>query len=124
MEQLILHLFGDYITQTHWMATEKTRRFSVALIHAIVYTVPFVLLTSSFLALLVICLTHAVIDRYKLAVYVVYAKNWLTDRSLKWSECSSSGYPSCVPSWLAVWLVIIADNTIHISINYAAIRWL
>lgn len=28
------------------------------------------------------------------------------------------------PPFLAVWLLIIVDNTLHMCINYAAIRWL
>ena len=29
-----------------------------------------------------------------------------------------------MPDWLAVWLLIICDNTMHLTINYAALRWL
>lgn len=124
MEQLLLHLVGDYVTQTDWMAREKTKRNTAALAHAVVYTIPFVLLTQSLAALWVICFTHFVIDRYRLARYVVFAKNWITDRSLKWADCSATGYPASAPAWLSVWLLIIADNTLHLCINYAAIRWL
>ena len=28
------------------------------------------------------------------------------------------------PAWMAVWLMIIADNTIHLAINAAAVLWL
>jgi len=52
MEQLLLHLIGDYITQTDWMARKK------------------------------------------------------------------------LESLLAVWLLIAVDNTTHLAINYAALRWL
>jgi hypothetical protein len=41
MEQLLLHLVGDYIFQSHWMATEKTRHSYPALYHAIIYSLPF-----------------------------------------------------------------------------------
>jgi hypothetical protein len=38
-----------------------------------------------------------------------------------WSECKATGYPPDTPPWLAVWLMIIADNTIHVLINSAVI---
>jgi hypothetical protein len=28
-----------------------------------------------------------------------------------------------LPAWLAIWLMIIADNTMHIICNAAALRW-
>lgn len=124
MEQLILHLIGDYLTQTDWMAREKVKRSWAALVHAVVYTLPFMLITQSALALSVIAVSHFLIDRFRLARYVVFAKNWVTDTSLTWDDCKATGYPSSTPPFLSVWLMIIADNTLHLSINYAAIRWL
>ena len=124
MEQLLLHLIGDYVTQTDWMANEKTKRNTAAAAHAVVYGLPFALLTQSALALSVIMVTHFLIDRYRLARYVVFAKNWVTNRGLKWEDCSATGYHKDTPPWLAFWLLIIADNTLHLCINYAALRWL
>ena len=134
MIQLILHLIGDYVTQSDWMANNKTKRNWPALCHAFVYSLPFLLLTQSPAALAVIFGTHFLIDRFRIARFVVYAKNVLLsphrpcDREYnarwKWSNCSGTGYPSDTPPWLAVWLLIAADNTLHIAINYAAIRWL
>lgn len=124
MEQILLHLIGDYVTQTDWMATEKTKQDKAAIAHELVYTTPFLLLSPSFLAFLMIGLSHYLIDRYRLARYVVFAKNWITNRELKWVDCSATGYPASVPAWLSVWLLIIADNTMHLTINYAALRWL
>lgn len=124
MEQLLIHLWGDYITQTDWMANNKTKRNLAAFAHATVYTLPFLLLTQSLTALLVIGITHFYIDRYRLARYVIFAKNWITDRSLSWADCNATGYHKDAPAWLAIWLMIIADNTLHLTINYAAIRWL
>lgn len=124
MNQLIIHLIGDYITQTDWMAKNKTRRALPAALHAIIYSLPFLLLTQSPVALLVILLSHYLIDRYRLARLVVFAKNWTTNRSLTWADCSGTGYHKDDPAWLAVWLLIAADNTLHLAINYAAIRWL
>ena len=124
MEQLILHLFGDYITQTDWMATKKTTSLPIAFVHAIVYSIPFFLITSSLLVVSIICISHAIIDHYRLARYVIFAKNWITDRSLRWEDASITGYNNHTPLWLTMWLLIIADNTMHLMINYSALRWL
>jgi hypothetical protein len=124
LEQALLHLIGDYITQTDWMANEKTKRTWAAFCHATVYSLPFALLTQSPLALLVIWGSHLLIDRFRLARLVVFAKNKTTNWSLTWADCQGTGYPSATPAWLAVWLMIIADNTMHLCINYAALRWL
>lgn len=124
MEQFLLHLIGDYLTQTDWMAREKVKQNLAAAVHAFVYSLPFLLLTQSGLAIFTICWSHYLIDRYRLARYVVFAKNWITDQSLTWASCKGTGYPPGTPAWMAVWLTIIADNTLHLAINYAAIRWL
>lgn len=129
MEQLLLHLLGDYVTQTNWMANTKTKRgttlgFNAAFLHGLVYTLPFLLLTQSPVALAVMFWSHVAIDHWRLARYVVFAKNWLNEPHLRWDDCQATGYPSSTPAWLAVWLTIVADNATHLAINYAAIRWL
>jgi hypothetical protein len=128
MEQLILHLIGDYVTQSDWMAQNKTKASLPALVHALIYSFPFLLLTAHApnpaLAGTTILVTHFLIDRYRLARYVVWAKNFIGPRNPPWSECSVTGYPPDRPAWLAVWLLIVADNTMHLAINYASLRWL
>jgi hypothetical protein len=125
-ESLIAHGVGDYLLQSHWMATEKTKRWLPAVLHAVTYALPFLILTRSPLALLVIAGTHAVIDRYRLARYVVWLKNQAGPRRFRpaWADASATGYPSDTPPWLAVWLLIIADNVMHLVINAAALTWL
>lgn len=124
MEQLLIHLWGDYITQTDWMAQNKTKRNSAALMHAVVYTLTFLLITKSLMALFVIGSTHYLIDRYRIARFVVFAKNWITTPSMRWADCNATGYHKDSPPWLTFWLLIIADNTLHLTINYFAIGWL
>ena len=124
MEQLILHLFGDYILQTDWMAKNKTNNIWIAALHAAVYSTPFLLLSPSVLAIAVMFATHVVIDRYRLARFVVFAKNKLTDPGLRWVDAHHTGFHKDMPVWLATWLLIIVDNTLHITVNYAALRWL
>lgn len=124
MEQLLLHLVGDYLTQTHWMASRKRHFIGAAWIHAVVYSLPFLLLTASWSAIAVILFSHFLIDWLGLARYVVFAKNWLTSPHLTWINCEDTGYPYETPVWLSFWLLIIADNTLHLLCNYAALRWL
>ena len=124
MDQLLLHLIGDYITQSDWMAKEKVKRNWAALCHSTVYSIPFLLLTQSLLAIFTIWFSHFLIDRFRLARYVIFAKNWVSDRGLKWVDCSETGYHKSMPDWLSFWLMIIADNTLHLTINYLAIVYL
>jgi hypothetical protein len=124
MEQLLLHLIGDYVTQTDWMARTKIKTTLAALCHAIVYSLPFLLLSPSPAAITVIALSHFLIDRYRLARYVAFAKNKLSDWQLTWADCQATGYPSAMPAGQAFWLLILVDNTMHLSINYSALRWL
>lgn len=123
---ILAHLFGDYVLQSDWMASEKTKRWWPAVVHGVTYTLPFLLVTRSPWALLVIGGTHIVIDRYRLARHACWAKNLLAPRGFNppWRECTATGYPPDKPAWMAVWLMIIADNAIHVAINAGAIGWL
>ena len=130
MEQLILHLLGDYVLQSDWMALEKRRSSVAAFTHAAVYATPFLFLTGvtapgSGPAWVTIVGTHFFIDRFGLARYVVWAKNWLSPRATNppFSICATTGYPPDRPVWLTTWLLIAADNTLHLICNYAALRW-
>ncbi len=121
----IAHLLGDYVIQSDWMAEEKTKRWWPAVVHAVTYGLPFLLLTRNPVALAVIIGTHAVIDRYRLARHVCWAKNNLAPRGYNppWRECKATGYPESKPPWMAVWLMIVADNTLHVAINSAVLMW-
>lgn len=124
---ILAHLVGDYILQTHWMATQKTERWLPAIVHGVVYTLPYALVTQSPWALLVIAGTHIVIDRFRLAKHVMWFKNQLAPKAYRptWAEAkANAGYPADTPAWLSVWLMIVADNTIHLLINTGAVIWL
>lgn len=128
-DQLFLHALGDYAIQSHWMAAEKTRRWWPALIHAVTYAIPFLCVHASVWALLVIGGTHAVIDHYRLARHVVWFRNnllqpWRFCLDPPWLVCHDGPFPDDCPPYLGVWLVIIADNVLHVAINAAALRWL
>ncbi len=125
-DQIVVHAIGDYLTQSDWMATEKTKQHFAAFCHALVYSLGFLVFRPSISAWLVIFVTHFFIDRYRLARYVVWAKNFLAPpgNARPWSECTATGYPADRPVWLTVWLLIAVDNLAHICINGAALRWL
>lgn len=123
---LLAHLVGDYLIQSDWMAREKLKRWWPAVVHGVTYGLTFLFVTQSPAALALIVVTHIVIDRYRLARHLVWIKNFLAPRAdwHPWSECSGTGYHRDRPEWLAVWLMIIADNTLHLLINVSAVRWL
>lgn len=144
-DQLVAHAVGDYILQSDWMATEKTKKSVAAAAHVTTYVLPFLFLTRSIGALLFIVGTHFVIDRWRLARFVVWAKNWLGMPTMKacscdansrcsscnklvvnqpWSACKATGYSPDRPAWLVVWLLIIADNVMHVLLNAVALRYL
>lgn len=111
MEQLILHLLGDYIIQNNWMAMNKTRYTLIGyiscLIHAITYSLPFLLLTNGFNeAWFTIFLTHLIIDKFRLPKIIIMIKDW--------------DFRGQTPFWL----LIVVDNTIHLIINYLSIKYL
>ena len=136
---LLCHLIGDYVLQSHVMATRKTSSWKWAAIHAAFYSIPFValaLLSGASLrwlvALAVIGGTHAAIDR--LAIALRWCRFYgVGFPGLWWRECCSN--PDCAmkrdapgsfeppPPFIGVWLVIIVDNTLHLCINTATVLW-
>ncbi len=151
-DQIIAHAVGDYVLQSTWQATQKTSKNLPALVHASIYTlcfIPFVLgltLFQAVVALAVIGGSHFVIDRWRLARYVVWLKEFLAPRATchcgalisqcgghstpettwwhPWSECSGTGYHKDRPAFMSVWLLIFADNIIHIIINGATLYFI
>jgi len=134
---LLLAFVGDYIFQTHKQATEKTKRFLPAFIHATIYSLPFLAVCWSYWWL-VIWISHFFIDRYRLAVYIVRLKNFSfglecietkipegISYKYKWvfriPDASNFGYPKEVPAFMSIWLMIIADNILHVCINSVSI---
>lgn len=119
-DQIMAHFVGDYVLQNNWMATNKTKRWFPAIVHAIVYTLPFLFITQNIWALLIICSTHAVEDRYYLVKHFIRWKNGHTKQEVN----PHTGYLKALPDWLTYWLLYAQDNILHIIINAAAIYWL
>lgn len=120
-DQIVAHLVGDYILQSHWMATEKTKQSAAAAVHAVTYTLPFLFLTWSPAALAFIVGSHFLVDRFRLARLLVWFKNGY---AFKGATATATGYRDDVPAWLSVWLLIIADNTVHLVCNGLALEYL
>ncbi len=116
-DQIVCHLVGDYLLQSDWMAQNKTKNSFAAFVHVCTYALPFLFLSPSLPTMMILMGTHFVIDRWRLARYVVWFKNFLGPGNLSWKECQVTGYPPNREPWMAVWLLIIADNIIHILIN-------
>ncbi|WP_319053156.1 hypothetical protein [Streptomyces europaeiscabiei] len=82
------------------------------------------LITQSPLALSVIVVRHVVLDRYRAAKCLVWARNLLASapRRVRWADVQANqGSPVTVPSGLAKALVVVADNTVHLAISAAAL---
>lgn len=119
-DQLVAHAIGDYVIQSDWMANEKTKHSVAAFCHALTYSLALVFWAdASWEAALFIAATHFAIDRWRLARYVCWGKNLFSPSAYRypWSECSATGYHNSRPPWLSVWLMIIADNVLHVICN-------
>lgn len=123
-KQLLAHLAGDYVVQSDWMAQTKTKGHLPAAAHALSYAACFLPLTRDPRRLAFIAASHFVIDRWRLARHVVYAKNQLAPKGwrYRWADAKKTGYPDSRDAWMTVWLMIIADNTMHGICNALALR--
>lgn len=123
-DQLVAHAVGDYLLQSEWMATRKTSRSSATLLHCLFYLIPFLFITQNPYTLAVIGGTHFVLDRWHLAKHFIWLKNRPWPGSPRWSARTETGFPADTPPWLAGWLLIMVDNTLHIVINGLAIYYI
>ena len=126
---LMAHMIGDYVIQNDWMALEKSKHWWPVIVHGVTYTLPFIPLVYWFdvdikwLALLIIGGTHLIIDHYKLPRHVVWARNQLAPAAYRPGH-TATGFSETRPDWIAVWLLIIVDNLIHVGINTLALVYL
>ncbi|MDT3395303.1 DUF3307 domain-containing protein [Streptomyces sp. B1866] len=125
-EGLLAHLIGDFVLQSEWLAAEKVKRWWPAVLHGLLYGLPFLFITRSLIALALIVGTHIVLDRYRAAKYLVWFRNLLAPagRRPAWAEARTNyGSPRNVSRGLALGLLIVTDNTVHLSINFVALAW-
>lgn len=150
MEQLLVHIFGDYVMQSDWMALNKSKKTFPCLVHVLIYTACFLILTTSWKALLVIGLTHFLLDRFhtpmKRFIWLRGHLNPKFDYPV-YGKCNTTGYYDDSPFnsvhvnnpsgdgsteryhkprlfGISIWLYIIHDNWLHLVINYFALKYL
>ena len=120
MEILLAHLLGDYVFQNHWMANEKTSKSLAALLHVTIYTACYLafyfVIPMSWEGYALIGVTHFVMDRWRLAKY------WCRFYGVGEKAFFQSSDVQPAPPFLAAWLLILVDNTIHLTINWAALQ--
>ena len=73
--------------------------------------------TESHLALLTIFLTHYLIDAGKVVEWFLAVRNGVFN-------IKNFGFSKERPFAVSVWLLIITDNSIHLIINYLAIKYM
>lgn len=134
MEQLLIHLFGDYFLQTDNQALNKKKSSIQCFLHCLTYSLPF-LLIASYPAVLVIGTTHFLIDRWNFIPYLIAIKNGTKKRytlreqidgnySVLHYNIENFGFATERPFAISFWLMVITDNTFHLIINYLAIKYL
>lgn len=146
IEQLLCHIFGDYWLQSDYLAFNKSKRTIPCLIHVLIYTSCFLLITTSWKALLLIGISHFIFDRWHFIIKrLIWFKNHFPKGYPPYEHCDTTGYFDDSPyntkktnefGWkgvplmgprpffITIWLYIISDNFIHLLINYLAITLL
>lgn len=149
MEQLLVHGLADYVfCQSDWMALNKGKftkeGYIACATHCVLYTALFLFLTFSWKALLVIGLTHFIIDKFPIIIKrTIWLKNRLNPKFkfVPFKYCNITGYFDDLTNaktpideikdygtprlfTVTIWLYIITDNLFHLTINYFAIKYL
>ena len=154
MTQLFAHFFGDFVIQTDWMALNKSKRSFPCLVHVLIYTACFLPITTSWKALLLIGVTHFILDRWHFILKrLIWWKNHFPKGYPQYKYCDTTGYYDDSPynseevyrtDWcdikgneetletfgkprhffITIWLYVATDNLFHIFINYMAIKYL
>lgn len=99
---IIGHLVGDFLLQNNWMANQKEKNWLALALHSLVYTITVYLFSLiaggiSLLAVVIIFVTHIILDQRSLVRW------WLT-------TINKSPH--------LTWLQILVDQTFHILILF------
>ena len=138
--QLIVHGVGDFYSQSDWMAMNKPKATLPCLVHVLLYTACFLFLTINWKALLLIAVSHFIIDRWHtLLKRLIWLKNHIgpTWSYPEFKYCQATGYYDDAPHnpnkpdeatiskfgppryyCVTQWLYIICDNLLHLLCNY------
>lgn len=143
---ILIHILGDFFGQSDWMAMNKNKNNTAAAVHVLIYTSCFLLLTFSWKALLLIGLSHYIIDRhghYYLKRLIWLKQHFPLGKYPPFRLCDTTGYYDDSPynsypsnkhtlqrygqprhreiTW---WLYIIQDNALHLFFNFIALAFL
>jgi hypothetical protein len=125
MEQILLHAVGDFWIQTDKQALGKKNSglygITQCFLHCVTYSIPF-LLIGPWQAVLMIFLTHYMVDRTRIIDYVIAIKNG-TKRNGQY-DISNYGFAIERPKLITTWLYIACDNIVHLVCNYFALTYL
>lgn len=61
---LLAHFIGDFLLQSDWMAVQKKQKTLVCTIHVLFYMLPFLIVDTTEVQLILIAVQHWVQDRY------------------------------------------------------------
>jgi hypothetical protein len=132
MEQLLLHLFGDFIVQNDYVALNKKNNtlkgWIYCFFHCITYALPFLLITN-WKAVIGIGLTHFIIDKTNIVAYFLAIRNNVVKEGENlcdgWHtlDVSNFGFLPERPFAITIWLLIFTDNTLHLICNYLFILY-
>lgn len=98
MHWIYAHLIGDFLLQNDWMAKGKKESWTIAVIHGLVYMIPFYFVHPSWGQFTLIALQHMYQDHFDFVKWLMIKKG-----SAKFAE------PPMAP-----WSIIITDNILHI----------
>ena len=80
---LFAHLVGDLVLQTSYMARNKSRYWSVLLLHSFTYSIPFLFFVASlkgFVFLFLVFFTHFLIDGVSSRITSIFYNNGKIDK--------------------------------------------
>ena len=143
---LLCHFVGDFWLQTDWMAMNKGRKSWNCLVHVLIYTSCFLLLTTSWKALLFIGVTHFIFDRWHVILkrMIWWRNHFPTGKYPPFRLCNTTGYYDDSPYnsytplnkfvikrygqprlfFITMWLYIVQDNLLHLICNLIALTLL
>ena len=142
---LLCHFVPDFWLQPDWCAMNKGKKSWNCLVHVLIYTSCFLILTTSWKALLFIGATHFILDRWHIILKrMIWWKNHFpTGKYPPFEFCNTTGYYDDSPyntykpnelgknSWgnprlffITMWLYIIQDNILHLICNLIALMYL
>jgi len=137
---LLCHFVGDFWLQTDWMTMNKSKSSLHCFVHCLIYTACFLILTTSWKALLFIFVTHFILDRWHgIIKRMIWVKNHFpTFQYPPFAYCNTTGYYDDSPYntmqrgkemgfgkprhfFITIWIYIISDNVLHLTCNLLAL---